>query len=95
MAESRRKADARKSAPEIDEEAKARLTRLERLQLLLYLEGGIAIVAGMIVLSQFLSTGKVEQVVWLPAAILGGVLAVGIAFTWVARRRARVAVEQG
>lgn len=94
MAESRRKADARKSTPELDEEAKARLTRLERLQLLLYIEGGIAIIAGMIVLSQFLSAGKVEQNVWLPAAILGGILAIGIAFTWVARRKARTAVDQ-
>jgi uncharacterized membrane protein HdeD (DUF308 family) len=95
MAESRRKADKRKATPELDAEAEARLTRLERLQLLLYLEGGIAIIAGMVVLSQFLSQGKVEQVVWLPAAILGGILAVGIAFTWVARRKARTAVENG
>lgn len=95
MAESRRKADKRKSTPEIDAEAEARLTRLERLQLLLYLEGGVAIVAGMIVLSQFLSAGKVDQVVWIPAAILGAILAVGIAFTWVARRKARTAVENG
>lgn len=95
MAESRRKADKRKSTPERDAEAEARLQRLERLQLLLYLEGGVAIVAGMIVLSQFLSAGKVDQVVWIPAAILGAILAVGIAFTWVARRKARTAVEQG
>ena len=95
MAQSRRKADARKSTPELDEAAEARLTRLERLQLLLYLEGGVAIIAGMVVLSQFLSAGKVERIVWLPAAILGGVLAIGIAFTWVARRKARTAVEQG
>ena len=94
MAESRRKADKRKATPAIDEEAEARLTRLERLQLLLYIEGGIAIIAGMVVLSQFLSTGTVEQKVWLPAAILGGILAIGIAFTWVARRKARTAVEQ-
>ncbi|MEA3135833.1 MAG: hypothetical protein QOJ26_1681 [Thermoplasmata archaeon] len=95
MAESRRKADARKSTPVIDEEAEARLTKLERLQLLLYIEGGIAIIAGMVVLSQFLSAGKVQQNVWLPAAILGGILAVGIAFTWVARRNARTAVQNG
>lgn len=95
MAESRRKADKRKSTPEMDKEAEARLTRLERLQLLLYLEGGVAIVAGMIVLSQFLSAGKVDQIVWIPAAILGGILAIGIAFTWVARRKARTAVENG
>ncbi|MFA5944938.1 MAG: hypothetical protein WC876_10790 [Candidatus Thermoplasmatota archaeon] len=95
MAESRRKADARKSTPVKDEAAEARQTRLERLQLLLYLEGGAAIIAGMVVLSQFLSAGKVEQNVWLPAAILGGILAIGIGFTYVARGRARTAVQQG
>ena len=95
MAESRRKPDKRKATPVIDEEAEARLTKLERLQLLLYIEGGVAIIAGMVVLSQFLSSGKVEQKVWLPAAILGGILAIGIAFTWVARRKARTAVENG
>lgn len=95
MAESRRKADKRKSDPEIDADAEARLRRLERLQLLLYIEGGIAIVAGMIVLSQFLSQNKVAQIVWVPAAILGGILVVGIAFTMLARRKARAAIKNG
>jgi hypothetical protein len=89
MAESRRKAESRKPAVESkdDEAEDARNTRLDRLALLLYLEGGVAIIAGMVVLSKFLSTGKVEQDVWLPAAILGAVLAVGIVFTIIARRR--------
>ena len=95
MAESRRKADKRKSTPEIDAEAEARLKRLERLQLLLYVEGGVAIVAGMFVLSEFLSQGEVGQPTWIIAAVLGGILAIGIAFTWVARRKARTAVENG
>lgn len=90
MAESRRKADSRKTKP-LDEDAKAaveaRQTRLDRLALMLYLEGGIAIVAGMIVLSQFLSTGSADEKVWIPAAILFGILAVGVAFTWMARRK--------
>ena len=88
MAESRRKADARKPLPETDKEAtEARNKRLDRLALLLYLEGGIAIIAGMVVLSKFLSQGEVETEVWLPAAILGGILAIGIVFTVLARRR--------
>jgi hypothetical protein len=90
MAESRRKADSRKTKP-ADEAAKAaveaRQTRLDRLALMLYLEGGVAIVAGMIVLSEFLSGGSVESKVWIPAAILFGILAIGVAFTWVARRK--------
>ena len=88
MAESRRKAESRKPVVETDDEVEdARHKRLDRLALLLYLEGGVAIIAGMVVLSKFLSEGKVEQDVWLPAAILGAVLAVGIVFTIIARRR--------
>jgi hypothetical protein len=88
MAESRRKAESRK--PVVDKEDgedDAKNTRLDRLALLLYLEGGVAIIAGMVVLSKFLSEGKVQQDVWLPAVILGAVLAVGIVFTIIARRR--------
>lgn len=95
MAESRRKSSARKSNPVADEAAEARLVRLERLQMLLYVEGGIAIVAGMIVLSMFLSQASVPPEVWIPAAILGGLLAVGIVFTVLARRKARTAVQNG
>lgn len=87
MAESRRKAESRKPAVVEGEEDDTKNTRLDRLALLLYLEGGVAIIAGMVVLSKFLSTGKVEQGVWLPAVILGAVLAVGIVFTIIARRR--------
>ena len=88
MAESRRKADSRKPVPDKDKEAiEARNKRIDRLALLLYLEGGAAIIAGMVVLSKFLSAGEVEQAVWLPAAILGAILAVGIVFTVIARRR--------
>jgi hypothetical protein len=87
MAESRRKAESRKPVVAEDEEDDVKNTRLDRLALLLYLEGGVAIIAGMVVLSKFLSEGKVEQAVWLPAAILGGLLAVGIVFTALARRR--------
>lgn len=86
MAESRRKADTRPAV--VDKEAaEERNRRLDRLALLLYLEGGVAIIAGMVVLSKFLSEGSVEMAIWLPAAILGGILAVGIVFTAMARRR--------
>lgn len=88
MAESLRKSDARKKGPD-DEAAKALQTRLERLTLAIYLEGAVAIIAGMVVLSMFLSNGSVPFMVWLPAAILGGILAFGITFAVLARRRAR------
>jgi threonine/homoserine/homoserine lactone efflux protein len=87
MAESRRKAESRK-APDKDKDAEdARIKRLDRLALLLYLEGGIAIVTGMIVLSQFLSEGKPDTTILIIAGVLFGLLAVGITFTILARRR--------
>lgn len=89
MAESRRKADAKKSVKaEPTEAEQAQRTRLERMTLLLYLEGAVAIVVGMIVLSEFLSAGKASERVWIPAAILGGILLIGVALTWLARRKA-------
>ena len=89
MAESRRKADSRKSKPVVAdaETDDAKTSRLDRLALLLYLEGGAAIIAGMVVLSQFLSQGKPDQTVLIVAGALAAVLAVGITFTVLARRR--------
>ena len=89
MAESRRKADAKKSAKTEPTEAEQALrTRLERMTLLLYLEGAVAIVVGMVVLSEFLSEGKPSTNVLIAAGVLFGILAVGIGFTWFARRKA-------
>lgn len=89
MAESRRKPDARKSqAKEEDEAAIALRNRLERMTLMLYLEGGIAIVVGMIVLSEFLSQGSPDRNILIAAGVLFGILAIGVAFTWMARRKA-------
>lgn len=88
MAESRRKAESRKPAVVKDDEVEdARHKRLDRLALLLYLEGGVAIIAGMVVLSQFLSEGEPDQMVLIVAGALFGLLAVGIVFTVLARRR--------
>lgn len=88
MAESRRKADAKKSAKAVtSDEEKALQTRFERITLLLYLEGAVAIVVGMIVLSEFLSQGEPSRPVLIAAGILFGILLVGIGATVLARRR--------
>lgn len=90
MAESRRKVDAKRSAKAEPSPADEALrNRLERMTLLLYLEGAVAIVVGMIVLSEFLSEGKPSQNVLIAAGILFGILAIGVGFTWFARRKAR------
>ena len=89
MAESRRKADARKSVKaEPTEAEQAQRTRLERMTLLLYLEGAVAIIVGMVVLSEFLSEGKPSRNVLIAAGALFGVLLIGVGFTWFARRKA-------
>ena len=91
MAESRRKPDAKKNVKAEPTEAETTLrNRLERLTLLLYLEGAVAIVIGMIVLSQFLSEGKPSRNILIAAGILFGILAIGVGFTWFARRKATV-----
>lgn len=89
MADSRRKPDAKKSQSKVAApEAEELRNRLERMTLLLYLEGAVAIVVGMIVLSEFLSQGKPSQNVLIAAGVLFGILAIGVAFTWMARRKA-------
>ena len=88
MAESRRKADAKKATKaEPSEEQDALRTRFERITLLLYLEGAVAIVVGMIVLSEFLSQGSPSRNVLIAAGVLFGILVVGIVATVLARRR--------
>lgn len=63
-----------------------KLLRHERLTLILYLLAGLALIAGMVVLSMFLSSGSAPFKVWLPAAILGGLCAVGFLTTYLMRR---------
>jgi hypothetical protein len=88
MAESRRKADSKKWQPEEPETDEEKQSLLDRLALLIYLEGGAAIIAGMVVLSQFLSAGSPDKTVLLVAGILFGVLVLGVIGTVLARRRA-------
>ncbi len=80
-------ADKRKSAPKKDpvlaDEAQE---RRERLTLALYLEGGVAIIAGMVLISEFLSEGKASKPVWMTAAGLLGFLGVAILSTALLRR---------
>jgi uncharacterized membrane protein HdeD (DUF308 family) len=77
-----------KPKPAPPTEAEAKRNRIEKMTLLLYLEGAVAIIVGMVVLSEFLSSGKASAAVWITGAILGGILAVGVVATWVVRRRA-------
>lgn len=80
-------ATKRKSAPKKDsvltDEAQE---RRDRLTLALYLEGGVAIVAGMVLISEFLSAGKASKPVWVTAAVLLGILAAAFLSTFVMRR---------
>jgi UDP-N-acetylmuramyl pentapeptide phosphotransferase/UDP-N-acetylglucosamine-1-phosphate transferase len=61
-------------------------TRRERLTLIIYLLGGVAIIAGMVVLSEFLSQGKPDRTVLIVAGSLFGVVALGILATYLMRR---------
>ena len=88
MAESRRKADGKTPAKaETSDAEKALQTRFDRITLLLYFEGAVAIVVGMVVLSQFLAQGSPSKPILIAAGVLYGILAVGIAATILARRR--------
>jgi hypothetical protein len=83
MAESRRKSTSKTAAKPADDPVQA---RRERLTLALYLEGGVAIVVGMIVLSEFLSAGSPNRTVLIVAGILFGILAVGLGYAFLTRR---------
>lgn len=80
-------ASARKSVskktPVLEDE---KLKRHERLTLILYLEGGVGLIAGMIVLSEFLSQGSPSKPVWITALALGGLFAIGFMATYLMRR---------
>ena len=59
----------------------------ERLTLFLVLEGAVAIIAGMVLISEFLSQGSANGTVLYVAGILLGILALGILSTWILRRK--------
>lgn len=93
MADAGRKAEPKHKEPQsISLEAQQ---RHERLTLVLFLEGAVAIVAGMVVLSQFLSNGKADRDVLYVAGGLGGVFVLGFAVTYFLRRRADRAAAAG
>ena len=83
--------DTRNKAPKTPKTGAAlddpKLVRHERLTLFLFLEGAVANVAGMFLLSEFLSQGKADQKTLIIAGTLFGLLAVGIVATYLMRRR--------
>ena len=83
MAESARTEPKHKGTKEVSEEA---LRKHERLTLVLLLEGAVAIVAGMVLISQFLSEGKADRQVLLVNGVLFGLLVIGFAIVYLIRR---------
>lgn len=83
--------DTRNKAPKTPKTGAAlddpKQVRQERLTLFLFLEGAVAIVAGMVLLSEFLSQGKADRTTLIIAGSLFGLLAVGIVVTILLRRR--------
>lgn len=73
----------KESKEEISEEARR---KHERLTLFLLLEGAVALVAGMVLVSQFLSEGKADRDVILINGILFGLLVVGFGVIYLMRR---------
>jgi hypothetical protein len=63
--------------------------RWMRLTLVIYLLGGVAIIAGMIVLSEFLSAGKADKTVLIIAGTLFGIVALGVLGTVLMRRKSK------
>jgi small neutral amino acid transporter SnatA (MarC family) len=62
------------------------LRKHERLTLVLYLLGAVALVAGMVLISQFLSQGKANNTVVILNAVLFGLFAVAFAVIYLVRR---------
>lgn len=87
MAESARKSE-RSSKSKSDPLDDPAVQRQERLTLFLMLEGALAIVAGMVLLSEFLSTGKADRVTLIIMSALTGLFVIGFVITYVMRRRA-------
>ncbi len=67
--------------------------RHERFTLFLFLEGAVGIVAGMFLISEFLSRGKADQTTVLVTSILAGLFVLGFAVTWFLRRRSDRAAQ--
>lgn len=63
-----------------------KLVRHERLTLVLYLLAGVALIAGMVVLSEFLSQGKPSRLALIIAGSLFGVCALGFLGAYFMRR---------
>lgn len=63
-----------------------KLVRHERLTLVLYLLAGLALIAGMVVLSEFLSQGEPTRLALIIAGALFGVCAVGFLVAYLMRR---------
>lgn len=80
---SRTNVSKKKKVPVLEDDA---VVRRERLTLFLYLEVGLALIAGMVVLSEFLSQGKASKPVWVTGAILGGIAALGFLTTFLMRK---------
>lgn len=84
MAASARNVSKKAKTPVLEDE---KLRRHERFTLVLYLLGGPAIIAGMVVLSEFLSQGEPSRIALIIAGALFGVFAVAFAVVFFLRRR--------
>lgn len=87
MADKRAKNVSKKPKAKSDVLEDPALVRHERLTLVLYLLGGLAIVAGMVVLSEFLSQGKPSRLALIIAGSLAGIFAVGFLTVFLLRRK--------
>lgn len=63
-----------------------KLRRHERFTLGLYILGGFAIIAGMVVLSEFLSQGEPSRVALIVGGSLGGAFALAFGVVYLLRR---------
>lgn len=84
MAEKRKNVSKKPKEPVLEDE---KLRRHERFTLFLYLLGGPAIIAGMVVLSEFLSQGEPSRVALYIAGGLFGAFAIAFAVVYLLRRR--------
>ncbi|MEK6974960.1 MAG: hypothetical protein AABY18_01295 [Candidatus Thermoplasmatota archaeon] len=83
MASARKNVSKKVKQPVLED---PKLVRHERLTLVLYLLGGPALIAGMVVLSEFLSRGKPSQLPLIIAGTLFGICAVGFLVVYLMRR---------
>ena len=85
MAESARKNVSKKPKTSVVEDPAQQ--RRDRLTLIIYLLSGVAIVVGMIVLSEFLSQGKADRLVLIICGVLFAIVGAGILTTYLMRRK--------